>query len=291
MSRPTPARPGIDGDWRPWTGPRGVLDREDWLALLLDPGSRIIFHSNTHWPYRLRPWPEEERRVEDELLLLHLGGASGRFAWSGGEQAFGPGQALFLPALLPHHLRLASPWLCLRLRFRCEADGRQMSPRGGPLGPQAGQHLRPFLDPLLASLPRPSHCRTPLVRSLLVAALASLMTEVANGPACSLSRAELRRCCDLVLRDPAHPPAPATLARALGRSPDAFSRTFRTHLGVSPRRWIADERIRAASRALEDGLETVETVAARFGFANRSQFARRFRTVFGLAPDAWRRRG
>jgi AraC-like DNA-binding protein len=82
----------------------------------------------------------------------------------------------------------------------------------------------------------------------------------------------------------------ADIARVLGLSPDYATRCFRASYGVSPRRWLRDERIRkAAADMVDEGLSIV-AVSERYGFTDASFFCKQFRLVLGSSPGQWRKR-
>lgn len=72
----------------------------------------------------------------------------------------------------------------------------------------------------------------------------------------------------------------------LGCSEAYFRRVFLRDTGLSPKRWLMDERMLMARRYLEGGRAWVE-VAEALGFANPASFRREFRTVFSAQPGRW----
>ena len=76
--------------------------------------------------------------------------------------------------------------------------------------------------------------------------------------------------------------------RELGLSQDYFARIFRRSMGLSPRAWLVDERIRCAAASLLESDAPIGTVAADHGYADLTLFGRQFRAVMGAAPRQWR---
>ncbi len=94
---------------------------------------------------------------------------------------------------------------------------------------------------------------TNLYLSRFSACLAELLALQARpAPLRALPAGQRDRLCRLVRERIADQLAPDDLARAVGLSGDYFARLFRASFGVSPRQWLADERIRAAARLLHD---------------------------------------
>jgi AraC-like DNA-binding protein len=96
----------------------------------------------------------------------------------------------------------------------------------------------------------------------------------------------------------------AGVARAIGYHPSYLSRVFRHETGVRLVEYIMRSRVEYAARLLvadegdneasRDGhrrRETVQTVAARAGFASAHYFSRIFRRLKGCSPGAFRRGG
>ena len=69
-----------------------------------------------------------------------------------------------------------------------------------------------------------------------------------------------------------------------------FLRRFTAELGTTPARYVASARVDAARRELEDGTDTVATIAARVGFGTAESMRRTFVRDLGTPPDDYRRR-
>ncbi len=87
-----------------------------------------------------------------------------------------------------------------------------------------------------------------------------------------------------------HGPEPADLAQVVGLSHDYFSRCFTATFGCPPRRWLVDQRLRAAARTLHEDHAPVAVIAARYGFVDSAHFCRLFRRALGCTPGQWRKR-
>lgn len=79
------------------------------------------------------------------------------------------------------------------------------------------------------------------------------------------------------------------VAERFNLSREHFNRTFREHHGITPGRFLREERLKTAKRLLETTNLSVEDVAAQIGSASASAFCRMFKEVSGLTPGAWRR--
>ena len=81
----------------------------------------------------------------------------------------------------------------------------------------------------------------------------------------------------------------ADLASEAGMSRTAFATRYREMLGDTPLRGLARMRLRQAALLLQDGIESVDVIALRVGYATATPFIRAFRREFGATPARWRR--
>jgi AraC-like DNA-binding protein len=89
-----------------------------------------------------------------------------------------------------------------------------------------------------------------------------------------------------------HLPEPLTnqrLARLCHMSEDHFIRRFRECVGQSPARYIQEQRVLQAAQSLLFTADSIETIAAATGFANRFYFSRVFMRYMGVSPAAYRK--
>ncbi|WP_432043115.1 GlxA family transcriptional regulator [Streptomyces cadmiisoli] len=72
-------------------------------------------------------------------------------------------------------------------------------------------------------------------------------------------------------------------------SPRTLARRFANQLGVSPGRWLLQQRVEAARSLLEETDLPVETIAVRVGLSSSSNLRRRFQALVHTTPGAYRR--
>jgi AraC-like DNA-binding protein len=80
-------------------------------------------------------------------------------------------------------------------------------------------------------------------------------------------------------------------AKACGMSRNAFSRLFRTSLGITFAKYCLRHRLSAAAEQLLHTDDPVKVVAAQWGFADASHFGQCFREHYGCPPAEYRRIG
>src|SRR5262249_34472053 len=77
------------------------------------------------------------------------------------------------------------------------------------------------------------------------------------------------------------------LARRAGVSVSQLERDFVNLFGVSPRRYITKVRLDAALELLREGGPIVD-ISHACGYSDQSAFTRRFRSLVGMSPTAYR---
>jgi AraC-like DNA-binding protein len=80
------------------------------------------------------------------------------------------------------------------------------------------------------------------------------------------------------------------LAGRHGLSPTHFRRLWQRNVGVPPHRFLIEERLRHACRALVQTEAPIAEIAHTYGFADPLYFSRRFRAFTGESASTYRRR-
>jgi transcriptional regulator GlxA family with amidase domain len=106
----------------------------------------------------------------------------------------------------------------------------------------------------------------------------------------SARRQPLREVQQWISEHPAADLSVDRLADKAGLSPRQFARAFATETGVPPGRLVAQVRLEAARRMLEDGADGIEQVARACGYGNCEAMRRAFIRALGIPPAAYRAR-
>ena len=83
----------------------------------------------------------------------------------------------------------------------------------------------------------------------------------------------------------------AAVAEAAGLSESRLHAVFQNQFRLSPKRYIARQRLRSAARLLETTGLPIAEIALRVGYGDQSAFTRAFRREFDRSPGDYRRRG
>lgn len=85
---------------------------------------------------------------------------------------------------------------------------------------------------------------------------------------------------------------PLTLAELAGHarmSPRTFARRFGDEVGMSPGRWIVQQRVVRARQLLESSDLPVDRIAGEVGFATGASLRQHLHAAIGVSPQAYRR--
>ncbi|MER6346914.1 GlxA family transcriptional regulator [Streptomyces sp. NPDC001595] len=85
------------------------------------------------------------------------------------------------------------------------------------------------------------------------------------------------------------PLALADLAAHARMSLRTFARRFHDEVGISPGRWIVQQRVARARQLLETGDLSVDQIAGHVGFATAASLRQHLHAAIGVSPQAYRR--
>jgi transcriptional regulator of acetoin/glycerol metabolism len=108
-------------------------------------------------------------------------------------------------------------------------------------------------------------------------------------PSGGLPAGVLRRICEHIESHLEDNISLEVLAADAGFSLYHFARAFRQSMGISPHRYVMQQRVRKAQQLLARTDLPLATIAAAVGFADQSHFSRQFRRLAGTTPSGFRR--
>jgi transcriptional regulator GlxA family with amidase domain len=109
----------------------------------------------------------------------------------------------------------------------------------------------------------------------------------------SIASQFIRPAAELIEAKPHLPLTVTSLARQCHISPRALQKGFIRHLGISPMAYLRQVRLRRAHHELlvsDPSVETVASIARRWGFTNLGRFATAHTARYGETPAQTHRR-
>lgn len=272
--------------------------RQKWIEAVGD-GSVSLDLAPAHYGFfRTRralrfPW----RHLEHDLLYLVLEREL-TISSGGGDLLHAlPGTLVYLPAGYGHEVRVAAGAAFQHLRFRLWRGPQ-------PLALHATQVVDRNGGAALTAFQRIEAIRRAGSQPYAIAAVRAWLTllfiegfpdQQAGDPAVrrppgGLDPGIVSQSVLFIARNLDRDPAVGELARHVGLSHDYYARRFRQSFGVSPRQYIAQQKLLRAGELLATTQLRVQEVADELGFQSLSSFTERFRRYHGLTPSAYRER-
>lgn len=103
-----------------------------------------------------------------------------------------------------------------------------------------------------------------------------------------LGTLRLRRVADYIEAHLAEDISLTDLAAVAGLSTHHFGEAFKASAGISPYRYLIDQRVRRAKKLLLGTDHSIARIALEAGFASHSHFADHFRKLTGTTPSRYR---
>jgi AraC-like DNA-binding protein len=122
----------------------------------------------------------------------------------------------------------------------------------------------------------------------------TLLTELerhfaVQPPRGGLSAGALRRVCEFVASHLEDDINLQTLAAEARLSVYHFARAFKRSKGVSPHRYVLEQRVMRARQLLAQTDLPLSAIASALGFFDQGHFSRQFRSLVGTTPSSFRR--
>ncbi len=118
---------------------------------------------------------------------------------------------------------------------------------------------------------------------------ASIMSTLPARPGVGLTTGQLRTVVDAVSARLDTQLSLSRLAAECGLSVSHFATAFAASMGLSPHRWIVQQRLAKAMQLLREDSLPLADVALMCGFSDQSHFTRVFAAATGLPPSRWKR--
>jgi AraC-like DNA-binding protein len=272
-----------------------VIAPNEWFQAVGDPHCPISFTRGGTVTVATG-WGTPVRRMVEHRLYFVIEHAF-EIEFDGQRVRISAGDFLWVMPQVPHALALPKRSMSctfhwLRVRIAVPSRQAEVQPASTPIVLKDSWHLRPAFELLDEEWNQQLEYREQRLRSLLlVICIQAMRAHAVGGPAGPvLTAAQRQRLKELAATHTVRRLSPALLAREMRLSHDYFSRVFRRSFGVTPRRWLMQERIRQAALRLCTSVQSVSQIAQVFGYDDVYLFSRQFKDVMGQGPLAYRRR-
>jgi len=128
-----------------------------------------------------------------------------------------------------------------------------------------------------------------LAESLLVRAAAVAASPQLAAATQALTPHKLRKLTAFIDANLDRPLQVAELAAEVGLSRAHFTRAFQAAVGQTPHRFVLSRRLEEVRLALQETVDDLSTLAARYGFSSHAHMSSAFRSAFGATPSGYRR--
>jgi len=164
-----------------------------------------------------------------------------------------------------------------------QATGRRLYP--------GGQILIPLIESIRAECRRPRRDTREAIEAYLqiltIQVIRILESEGATGVA-PQEPLPLRQALALIEKEDLAELRIATIAEATGISRTHLHQLFVRHLGISPKSYLQERRLKKAAEAVSSSDTAMTDIAFALGFASSQHFASAFKKRFGLTPTRFR---
>jgi AraC-like DNA-binding protein len=251
---------------------------------------------------------ELEFSSQSHLIILASDGISGGCEWSNGSQvgklaSVAPNTIIFNPARAylfirkrtsQQHCRMwllnIDPTLLNRL------DVSDLNVAGLQFRQQIGIEDQGVRQTLIAIKQEIEVNSRLCVDTLLMLLLTRLMRCASNfatprQPAYvkgGLPNWRLKRALELLETNQTKTPSLAEIAGPLRLHPTFFCRAFKQSTGLSPHRYLLENRVNRAKEMMKDQKRTLTEIALDCGFSGSSQFSVVFKRITGISPRGYR---
>lgn len=204
--------------------------------------------------------------------------------------AAGAGEVLLINCARPHAYYAEGPCSFAFVHFGGETAGKIcpliLTACGGLAQPR---DFGSFPEGMFALLREPPPAEAEISAMLYRLLMLLLADARASGEGAEESRAVSMAAEDILQR--LHEPLTVeALAARYGYSASRFTRIFSRAAGMPPYRFIRQARLDRARHLLQTTDLPIQQIAEQTGFASLANFSAAFRSAFGMAPTAFRRR-
>jgi AraC-like DNA-binding protein len=257
-----------------------------WVTALLSRDADVSVPSIGATP----PGAYHDRFEEEHLLWFVLRGAVHATSGAVRHTAFA-GTAFWVPPRRLHSEEPRPGTRIIYVRFQVRGRGMPAGVDEDLIATRDAWHLRMYLNELYRVARSARDLLEPQVRALLGCVLIEVLRHRADASSepPPLPHEKLDAVLAHVRARIGEAITPGDLARQAGLSLAYFTPLFKRTTGLSPRRWLVQQRMLAAADLLREGAVSIAHAAAAVGCEDANLFSRQFRAWQGMSPSAYER--
>ena len=219
----------------------------------------------------------------DVPQLLHAARGVMRVTTPDGYWVIPPGRGVWIPAFMPHEVRMVGSVFMRTLYVGCALDPELAAECAIVDVPPLLLHL---LEQLAGAEPPPpeQRARHRTIEDLVLIEIEQLERLRLHIPL--PTNARLRKICDEILASPETGGTLEDLAEVAGASARTLRRLFQQELGMSFAAWRQQARLVEALARLGEG-QPIAAVSRELGYAAPSAFSAMFKRVIGKPPRSY----
>jgi AraC family transcriptional activator of mtrCDE len=149
-------------------------------------------------------------------------------------------------------------------------------------------------ESIVREMAEPSSGTGAMLSALFQQCFIELLRRQGTGDQCAiewlsaLDDPRLNKVIDEIIESPGNHYSLDLLANKCQMSRTTFAVKFHKAFGRSAMDFVREIRLRGAAKLLRQTQDPIKTIAARMGYASRSNFTRAFRELYGVAPVDYR---
>lgn len=269
---------------------------DNWLSLLLDKSTKLktslaktpaLFSMSEGWNHKSKGHPEH-------LFYFVLNGSFQALV-NGEKFIVDRNSVAITPAHTSFNFRSDQEGPIELYRFRVSLQTKHGKHPALPtfLHINGAEHCLHLFEQISHETEYPNYISPWKLRGLLLVLLSELSLtseQNENSTERTLYHSEIRKIRDYFHRNHIDWPQPGDLAAVVELSSGYFTKVFKRTFGISPRRWIVEERIRLASLYLMESGKNISEVSETFGYSDVFFFSQQFKKITGLSPSGYIKR-
>jgi AraC family transcriptional regulator len=254
--------------------------------------------------YSLPPWETPEHSLTQHVIIVHHAaepmGGEVRVAGSKVRRLLQDGAVSVAPARIPYISAWEKAGDCVTISIDpstvteiARADGRidkfELCPQYAIQDP----FIVEVAGILESQVESPNVASRLYAESLAAALAAHLLSKYSNVTlrecgSLTIGKSQLQRGIEFINEHLESDVSLAEIAGAANMSKFHFAKSFRKAMGISPHQYLIKQRMDRARKMLRAADVSIDEIAVRVGYGNKSHFCTQFRKTVGTTPHRYR---